>query len=228
MAFMRLYILRLIVFLSVVQSSVLAQEDAETLVLPNPKMGVGLHYMINSTFRELTGQEFAVDYRSVEAPRSGFTIGSSVEYKIHQLVGIESGLYFSRKAYGGIKSDSSEFYTRYLFFDVPIQANGYFFKSTDVEFFVGIGGTAHLLLQPLSIERINTSGEIHRKDLSDVGYNAFTLSARGVLGVNYNLNPVLQVRAQGGVNFGVTPIYDREVTEKLYDSFVSLGVIGRF
>ncbi len=226
--YMKIHLLLVIAFFSFLQVRTIAQDQTDLLVLPNAKFKVGVHYMLNSTFRDLSGNEFITEFKSVEEPRIGYTIGSSIEYDLHQDLSIESGLYFSRKEYGGIQTDSSEFFTRYLFFDVPLQVNWYFYHVKSFELLVGAGGTAHLLLQPFSIERVNNTGEIHRLDLSDNAYNTLSLSARGVLGVNYYLSPMLLIRAQGGMNVGVTPIYDREFTERLYNSFLSVGVVGRF
>lgn len=236
---------KLVIALSILASSSLMSQDTEVA----SRYTVGAYfspeavnlYMPNSSQNESHG---SIDHwrNSRAIPKFGYSTGLSIAYDLNDKFSLETGLQISEKGYHTKKEDlgfgggisypyfiglsptelSLEY--RFQYIGIPVNLN-YTAGSGKWKFISSIGITAEYLVEASRTTLLYHYKEesFKTKEENDKDYRDFSLSPSISVGVDYQINPRISLRAMPTLRVGVIPVLETENPNYLYNAGLQIG-----
>ncbi|MEI6123295.1 MAG: outer membrane beta-barrel protein [Bacteroidota bacterium] len=192
--------------------------------IKNRKFFIGVNFSPDYSYRFITKNDKSISSDqwthiknledSIYKPSFGFTTGLNFYYQINKLLSIETGFQYSHKGYQTIPFPTVYDFnydpaiaTNYIYFtylDFPLRVNFTFLKSK-LQIITSAGAVFNYLLQTRSktVPETPTANFQTQINISKYHYNKINISPTVSLGLKYNINKRINLRAEPTFRYGL-------------------------
>lgn len=196
----------------------------DTTKIKERKFFIGVNFSPDYCYRTITQNDNSISSEewtyiknfedSVYKPTFGYTTGFNFYYQLKKRFSIETGIQYSRKGYQTIPFPTiydinydparATNYVYFSYLDVPLRANFTFLKSK-IQIIASAGVVFNFLLQAHGkiVPETPTTMFQTQTHTSNYAYNKLNLSPAVSLGVKYDINNRLNVRAEPTFRYGL-------------------------
>ncbi len=233
-----------LIFLMFVLGSAYGQDHKS----PSKKIQIGINYSADLNYRtlfikkETHGSLIVKDSRNKnEIPKYGYTTGILLSINICPKISLTTGLQYSNKGYQTKTTEaiwqapdpslasSTQFRYQYYYIDIPFIAN-YFIGNKKLRLVTSVGLTTNLFINEivsLKLNYLTKPAEIHNTK-SNYNYNKFNTSATLGCGMNYRIHSKIEIRLEPAFRYQILRIINADLTARLWNIGLNLGVFNTF
>jgi hypothetical protein len=191
---------------------------------------IGVSFSPDIAYRTLSGDnESAIKQRNnAESALFGYTTGANVAYHLGNRFSIESGVHFSPKGYRSViqVTDSEAQVVGegvikdvYDYLEMPVKVN-YITGKAPVRWTFGAGVIGGWLLEARSIIKYDKTNTYTVTD----NFERFNLSATISAGIDWQIAPRLNLKAEPTLRYGLTKISDAAIDTRLWNLGLQTGI----
>ncbi|MBA3899252.1 MAG: PorT family protein [Bacteroidetes bacterium] len=184
-----------------------------------------------------TSNTIATNRDGREIPGLGLTTGINVSLKIKNRIHLETGLLYAEKGYtfqtptfiyiGPVDPTipkNAHLIYKYHYLDVPIKLN-YYFLTGGLKLYGTAGISPNIFIgNNVYVNYQNNTGNIHHGSNSSNNFNKINLAVITGLGLQYDLNNKLYIKAEPVYRRSITSIKDAPIKEYLYSFGINSGI----
>ncbi len=230
------------------QETALPAEDHKRITLGAYFSPDNAFRLLENTDTSATADLILDQREATEISKLGYTAGLSLIFHWSNHFALETGLTFSNKGYQTSKRNLTfgdlidprlgfiypsnntnlpaqyKFIYAYHYLGMPVNLN-YTFGEKRCRFISSVGVTAEYLLnvRSTSVEYYEDGHKERKRGNDSSNYNRFNLSPSLSVGISYQLNEQMSLRAMPTARFGVLPIIDSPITGYLYNMGMQFG-----
>lgn len=172
---------------------------------------------------------------SYEKAKLGMSSGLLFSYQFAQHFLFETGIQYSNKGYqtrklslqGLLPAPNLPFETKFIytfnFVDVPLLIK-ISVGNNNLRFITGVGITGHYFMNEQQVTYLYYQSKTERtRENTNRDYTRFNFSPTFSMGLEYWINPTMQIRAEPIIRYNAFNINNEPVSAKLYSAGIQLG-----
>ena len=193
---------------------------------------------------------YIIDLRdTTEIPKISFTAGLNICYNFSTHLGIEAGLQYSNKGYGGKNLELTfgdaidpryypytsttsagpvptkvKFIYNYIYLDIPIRAI-YSFGEKRIHGVASFGVATNILIKATQTSILEyDNGDVKRQTSNQQeNFNSLNISPFVSLGVDYRISNKINLRVEPTLRYGILTIIDAPITANLWNAGLNIS-----